>query len=809
MRGSVGKKPALGFIGASQNGKSYLVGEMARPDKETDLTVILPVRGGGQKEKPVNYLKEINPEANREATAITTRFTVTDTSYGDGWNKLLLFRRSDLVKILLNGALMECKDVELMKREELEQLIRQHTDSSGYSIGLMNCAEWQDIDEYVSTHFDKNIYIKFLRDHGYFEWMFSNIENLNKEETIKALGWLWGHIDSLSNLFSKLVTELERIGGDCVGIGQDALLPKENSILDVERLSEIYDDKGRKVEVLAAESGKVLSVGRGRLCALAREIQLRVADGEKNSLLPTMDFLDFPGARARQKAFSREQVERNQKCLVEVFLRGKVALLFDLANDNWEISSLLNCQKGGNQDAGSVPEMVFRWIRRFCGPTSDKRAGISSRFFQVFTQFDLDVSPSAGKDTEAHWDARLRTQFCEFMGRVDNWAEDWDGKNAFSNCFLVRNPNVGQVMFRKDKDTGLEYIDHPEHLEAMRSGFLNNNLVKRHFRNAEQAWDAVAMADRNGIDFLMENIQNSWETGLREKMIGEAMKEKIRSIEAMLLPSYIPEDIQEARKAAKARAQKRGRELRGNLEVFGRIMDVGCFSIPEETCKMEFFRTVHDFLTEEKEEKPLKQKVVLDSSTKDELDELFGADESSPEGAVISEETTAGKKIDGKAVLFARASSERWKDMVLSLPSIEILHRKTGLCADWFAEVGQNMVRSYDRLDIAGHIAELVESDFMSQNPAEFYARVSTIACRVINNFAVSFGESFEKPQQPDISNYNFEPNAFSGKNVLVRWSRGFMKNSEDNFGPGIDIPASNEALGLLLKDISDFLPKS
>ena len=76
--------------------------------------------------------------------------------------------------------------------------------------------------------------------------------------------------------------------------------------------------------------------------------------------------------------------------------------------------------------------MINKWVDWSHGPDPKTRNGKPITLFQVFSKFDEDLVWKIGADEEssAHWDGRLKTNFEEFFGRVDEWVTEWDESSA-------------------------------------------------------------------------------------------------------------------------------------------------------------------------------------------------------------------------------------------------------------------------------------------------------------------------------------------------------------------------------------------
>src|SRR5580658_3951088 len=95
---SVERPMCIGVFGPSQAGKSYLVSVLAR--KGETLTALF----ADETQPEVDFIKEINPYGEKEATGLVTRFSIHKTATPKGYPVALrLLTQTDILKILANS----------------------------------------------------------------------------------------------------------------------------------------------------------------------------------------------------------------------------------------------------------------------------------------------------------------------------------------------------------------------------------------------------------------------------------------------------------------------------------------------------------------------------------------------------------------------------------------------------------------------------------------------------------------------------------------------------------------------------------
>jgi hypothetical protein len=795
IRESATRPLALGVFGASQCGKSYLVSELVRGGNES-LTVSL----NAARQQPVfrDYLEEINPPGGRESTAIVTRFTTRPYQQIPGCSAFIrLLSITDLIKIFLNGFIFECQSDFMPSAEELQKIRYSFRSFSGRSNkpGLLSEADVWDLQDYARRHFH-NQFLRMLEDINYWGILNEEIRHLPADQQISYLEWLWGKFPKITELFRHLVKELGNLGGQVVGIFDDALLPRTNSIIDVQRLSSLMKPGNRKTS-LALHNGGSVSVDSSVLCALTSELILQTQNNDAEALLHKLDVLDFPGARARAQVFDQNRLARDHDSLVEVFLRGKVAYLFDRYSDDRDVTSLLLCQEGGPQEAKSLPYMVNKWVEWSQGQDSKARAGKKPLLFHIFTKFDMDLIRKRGEDPSVRWDSRLKTNFEDFFGRTGDWPIDWDGNSAFKNCYWVRNPNVQQTVFGRDKE-GKEFIRDEEQLAQIKSEYLANENVQRHFAEPLEAWENSATPGNPGIPYLIGAINSSIEADAKVKQLDSNLKQIFTEIKTHLQPYFIGDDVSKARNMAEERGKRiisqLAREMAGKYSL-PQILDVDLMSISDKTIGMIYDSVVNP-MDEDGNEADNTLSVQSDAPVfEDSIFQVFD-DPASPK-----EEKPAKKRPPQKSSIFAQAVLNRWQQQLAHLTQNTELHQSTGLTPEWFAEISQEIIKGASRLKLEKLIAKDSDTYLNSPNASKFLRKTSVRVASLLNRFIVELGKQrVERPIPAGPPTATLSAKAYPGLPLFQHWAGAMVQMFKDNVAEASeDDEASNAALAQIL----------
>ena len=786
---------ALGIFGASQCGKSYLTSELVRGN---DKALSVKLNAFGQQPIGRDYLEEINPAGGRESTAIVTRFTLRPYQIIPGCSAFVrLITLTDIIKIFMNGFLFECQSDFMPTSEELQKLKGQFKSSAGKpnNSPLLSEDDVWDLQDYVKKHFH-NQFVKMLDDINYWGILVNEIRFLPADNQIKYLEWLWGKFSKITELFRFLHKELGQLGGQVVGIFDDALLPRTNSIIDVQRLSMLMKPGNKKCSIALANGGQIQMDG-STLCALTAELILQADTTDNESLLNKFDVLDFPGARSRAQVYDEARIMKSHEALVEVFLRGKVAYLFDRFSDDRDVTALLLCQEGGNQEAKSLPYMINKWVEWSHGRDPKSRTGKIPLLFHVFTKFDMDLVHKRGEDPSVRWDSRLKTNFEEFMGRDGDWVNEWTENQPFQNCYWVRNPGVDQTVFVRGKD-GKEFVRDEEELQKIFAQYIANENVKRHFANPEESWKKAASPDCSGIQYLIEKLKTGIDSNTKVNQLSENLKIIFADTKKNLQRYYIGSDVTKARNLAEERAKKLIMQLQKVMiskYALPRILDVDCFSVSTKAVEAIYDSIVNPMVMGEDEDEEAAAQEVAPIFDEDIFD-IFG------DNNKTNQPENPSKPVVKKGDLFAQSVLDRWQSQLSSMAQDEEFLEKTGLSSDWFAETTQEFIKGASRFGIEKKIAELSEEALYSPNPSVFLRKVASETSSVLNNYVTELGQKpKEKPLPEGAPKVVLSAASYPGLNIYKNWAMSFVQLFKDNVAVATaDDEAGNKVMEQILQ---------
>ncbi len=388
LKQSENKNSSVAVYGPSQAGKSFLVSVLAKP---TDTPLIANFPG---KDNQLNYIRDINPAGDTESTGIVTRFSsrgyVADSSHPI---RLKLLLETDLVCILMNSFFLDIDHgtAEDLSPEDLKDHISQvQTSSIEGSVDHLGIKDFWEIEDYIREKFINFSYAKTLIN--FCENIGEAALKLGLEERAKLYSLFWGKLEFYDNLFLELAKDLESLKfAENVDAPVSALHPKADSIIDVKELSNLLSNITTSIGVKVNENHFV-SIKRQNLTALTAELWVPMKK-VPHSFLNFTDLLDFPGARNR---FTRDASEidlenrENLTAVADMFLRGKVAFLFDryVSGEKWFCNA--GYTKSQNkcvsifQDMGGQPKNSYvsgeKW---FCNAGYTKSQNKCVSIFQI------------------------------------------------------------------------------------------------------------------------------------------------------------------------------------------------------------------------------------------------------------------------------------------------------------------------------------------------------------------------------------------------------------------------------------------
>jgi stress response protein SCP2 len=521
-----------GVFGPSQSGKSYLISALARKGSAPLLADF-----AGQK---IDFIRDINPEGGRESTGLVTRFTLQPATGATPAApvQMRLLTQTDLVKIIGNTYYADCdhSDDEPLTQPQLTELLT----------GLASAAQAQpadpltaddvyDLQAYFERYFKGQERIRLLRL-GYWEQAAQLAPRLLIADRVKLFGVIWGGVAQFNQLYLRLYTGLQGLNfATDAYAGLEALIPREQSLIDVQTLKGLGTGGGGTLTLIGANGARV-TLPRSEVTALIAELRIVISEQPWDFFQHT-DLLDFPGARSREQIKDLPEFLAGADALQSLFLRGKVAYLFERYCAEQELTSMLLCIGPSNQEVKTLPEMVFNWIESTHGATPEQRSQQPTALFLVLTKFDMEFEEKAGEPgPERRWIIRMESSLLNFFGKQHDWPRKWDSNGPFRNSYWLRNPNFkAKNLFDYEGNVELTLrASERTRIETFKRAFLGDAAASAHFRNPAEAWAAGFALNDGGVGYLAANLRPLCNPELkRQQLAGQATLLREQMIERM------------------------------------------------------------------------------------------------------------------------------------------------------------------------------------------------------------------------------------------------------------------------------------
>ncbi|MBV9219043.1 MAG: virulence factor SrfC-like protein [Methylobacteriaceae bacterium] len=554
LTAAVDRPMCVGVFGPSQAGKSYLISALARRGTNPLIADFDGIPGG------LDFVRQINPEGGAESTGLVTRFSMRHVATPAGFPVAVrLLSQADVVKILGNTYFSDCdlseEDVPDAARIQAAAEEARRSAGSAPSPGLVEDDIW-DIQEYFERQFKGEPIVRALANSGYWEYLAELAPRLPLAARGKLFGLLWGEIEQFTALYGRLTEAL-----DSLGHANDAFCPIEalvaragagferrgDSVIDVQTLKGLgKTSAGETLEVKGA-GGRTAALGRAVLTGLIAELHVALRERPWDFFEHT-DLLDFPGARSREHMPDIRNHLKKEAALESLFLRGKVAYLFERYNAEQELTSMLLCIAPSNQEVRTLPAMVKDWIDITHGPDPEAREKTDTALFLVLTKFDAEFEEAAGKsdDSTARWTRRLQTSLLDFFGKAHEWPHEWTPGHPFNNSYWLRNPNFKAKHIIDYDDNGVELAlraSEEKRIARGREEYLQNPDVRKHFHDPGKAWDEAFRLNDGGITYLAGAIAPVCNPYIKTQQIAARIGALRRTMRERLQRYFVSDDV--------------------------------------------------------------------------------------------------------------------------------------------------------------------------------------------------------------------------------------------------------------------------
>jgi hypothetical protein len=806
----------VSVFGPSQAGKSYLISALAR--RGTD-----PVRAVFGTETR-DFLEEINPAGGKESTGLVTRFTIRPQPQLPGLPVAVrLLSATDVVKIFGNSFMEDFNrdsiaPMPVEKRAELMSRLSARA-AAAPQAGLSEDDVW-DLQEYFAARFGGH---PVFRELGADFWREAATlaPRLSLADRADLFGLLWNGLPAFTETARKLFDALGALGhADDAFLPVEALVPREASVIDVATLGGLAGGSNHPPVMVGTATGARATLERPVITALIAELRLQVADKPWDFFDHT-DLLDFPGARSREVLADPESYTTDRSKITALFIRGKVAYLYQRYLAEQEITAMLLCLVSGNQEVRTLPAMVKEWIDETHGRTAADRANLPTSLFLVLTKFDLMFETKKGMEgisDTARWSVAVETTLNAFLGLEFKWHEEWHPRKPFDNVFWLRNPNLpnkGLMDYDEAlREVGVRESERPR-IGRLRDGFLANADVAKHFADAALKWDSAMKLNDGGISLLAERLAPVCNPALKRGQVAARLGELGQALAARLEPYYhtgdLDAELKKRRDAARS-ASLRVLQHTAPAQRFGAMLRE--WTIPPDHLADLFYRVQLKPPPDDGIAAPIGAAVDGGGLASDFLEGLGDAAPPPPSSNAAPRDMAA---------MFAEAALDEFADRVQAFAESTEAESWFRLDKPSAATLAAELLLAVRRLDLRGRLGEKIRADLaFVKGVNERLMRPAMLAADALGGFVATLGfDAVPEDRRPkagreqrpifraraadeDVPSLGPTAEAWDAT-LTLDWVTGFVRLTEDNVrgteADAVDI-AANAALGRMLSTL-------
>jgi hypothetical protein len=771
---SIDTKPVFALFGASQVGKSYLVKNLLSIQGAP-----LEIQLEGQ---AYDFLRDINPPGvGAESTGVVTRFSIDTHPSPAGFPvRVKLLTIKDVIIILCDSFFSDVKKIESYpSKDEFEFLLSTLEDKAGQGNFRQDKfleEDILDIEDYFQRHFYKMSHlVERIDSVNYWLRLCLIIPSLEAKYWPKAFSILWDNQSEISALFEYLVGHMTALDfQDVLFAPSDAVLRGKGEMLDVQRLKELMQPTQEQINVTTAE-GHSIRMPLAALSALSKEVTLTIPSSiaEEKPFLKNTDLLDFPGARSR--------LELNYESLTslaipDMFLRGKVAYLFNKYSADFEVNNLLFCQNDKQLDVNEIPSLLSDWINTNIGKTAEDRGrsiqNLSiSPLFVVFTFFNNQLKFDTTNDDQDIIDYKWNTRFDRFFEQEivtssHDWHVNWTDKNpVFNNFYLLRDYKYSADTFYGFEEQGKETAVREERahfISRLEKSFLEYPFVRKHFPDPQNVWDTAATPQQDGSARIIDNLTPAATNSVKVLNYVNQLDEQRQALISRLGKYYHSDNLEEKHQVA----FKKSNELQIEFNrVFGRNPLLFSFFIKRLLLSEEaIYNYIHDNLSAA-QSVDVFDEYTLFRSQFPQLRKEYSRDQNL---AVLKkallystdrevEDFLTEQRIDLNKVFYSRSatSAETLTNGLFSIWSAHLSFEnfqdfsEHGLSQSIHEHFVKLIEQSINELQLPEFLRELVEKKTqglqVSRESEEFLA---TVCASYLNDFVVTLGFNFMREEQ-------------------------------------------------------------
>jgi len=545
--------PGIAAFGKSQVGKSYLIGCLLQDNGKPFL-----VKADDQE---YDFVLRINPPSDegggKESTGVVSRFS-SFNRHPEAYNSHLpilvnSFTMKDIILVLSDSYFNDFVDYTLSSESDIKQMCEEWEGKYGAaqaaSDTVLTADDILDIKAYFEYHI--NNAQTFIHS-PFFDRLTLYIDKIPVADYVNVFSNLWNKEAQFTELFRRLMATIAKFN-----YAKKIYLPigsvlhegvKENTIMSVQCLRQLMESSSTfTTDAYVFENGqyvkKAPGIPKSEICAICSEVVFKIGeeflssarpyewktmdpevqsrithDNVKMEMLKTNDLLDFPGAKSREQESVKKLSASN---VMDFFLRGKVAYLFNKYNEEMGINILLYCHHNKDNDVTYLYKLLEDWVHNYVGENPEerrKKLSITrkSPLFYIGTMFNLDLDmPVGGEATEMAIDQRWKGRFETVVNRqcfhriTTDWVNNWTGTNEyFKNSYVLRDykfsTKIYDGFFQEGVETASKMTD--DYYQKMRKTFIENQYVQDLFQDPEMSWDVAATMNNDGALYIIQNL---------------------------------------------------------------------------------------------------------------------------------------------------------------------------------------------------------------------------------------------------------------------------------------------------------------
>lgn len=809
--------PGIAAFGKSQVGKSYLISCLLQDNGKPFM-----VKAGNELH---NFVYKINPPSDngggKESTGVITRFSSFNRApdrYSEKFPVLVkTFSVTDLLLVLADSYFNDFGDYVVIDEDEINTISQKWNEKYSNSAIVSNSPIKADDILFLKYYFNKYIHhAHTLNKTSLFNHLTMLIERIPVSDYPNVFSCLWNNETNFNNVFTRLLTTLSTFGfAEYIYLPIEAVLHKdvkENTIMSVQCLKQLFEESKTHTSDVYLKKGDdfvkcATNMPKSELCAICSEVVFKIEESFLSStqsyawenmntsvqnkvnhnpielkMLRTNDLLDFPGARSRE---AERLSKLSTSTVMDFFLRGKVAYLFNKYNEEMFINILLYCHHNKDNDVTYLYSLLESWVHNYVGKTPSERKrkieiAHKSPLFYIGTMFNLDMELQPGKveseQTEETIDQTWIGRFETILNRqcfhrettdwVKNWTEDGDD---FKNSYVLRDYKFSEKIYNGFTEEGKETSRRISDVfyDKMRSSFIKDQYVQNLFQNPDIAWDAAASMNNDGALYILENLAdvaaqmdktreedfakvlNSVSGKLYDIMHGyhqstdieEILEGNIRKAKAIFremdftcnTDNYYFGHLIQALQITEPECYKVVHKVMQSTEILGKVNDFKDYEIIRSSCKNS------GYPIEEAKEDTDKWQCIMNTygfSTQSDAEEFL-----MHKHIDIQKLFSGSFKRKQNSCVIADAVYNHWCAKIKSVDFINEFSNEDNFDSSIMANLIEQMVLTSGTLSIADRMAGLI-SDYV--NVIDIHAAneslISDILADVIQDFVLDFG---------------------------------------------------------------------